>query len=55
MLSVTMLSIFSLVIGVVSLIMCVTGGSFIAADLTGLVGSALTILCANNVRKQAQG
>ena len=49
------LSIISLVIGVVSLIMSVTGGSFKASDLTGLVGSALMVFCANNVRKQAQG
>jgi hypothetical protein len=48
------LSIISLVIGVISLIMGITGGSFKASDLTGVVGSALMVFCANNVRKQAQ-
>ena len=49
------LSIISLAVGVVSLIMSITGGSFKASDLAGLVGSALMVFCANNVRKQAQG
>ncbi len=48
------LSIISLVIGVISLIMGITGGSFKASDLTSVVGSALMVFCANNVRKQAQ-
>ena len=48
-------SVISLAIGVVSVVMSVTDGSFKASDLTGLVGSALMVFCANNVRKQAQG
>ena len=48
-------SIISLAVGVVSVILSVTGGTFKVSDLSGLVGSALMVFCANNVRKQAQG